>query len=97
MELIVIPVTRQEHEFRHHPYHSPIGFIAGSYSRTMSAAGHFVCKIGFPTVLSRQPGCHRDIGVSHQQVIRFVFKPSNLTEVTTVTVADEIGFHPGHF
>jgi hypothetical protein len=30
----------------------------------MSAVGHFVYKVGFPTVPSRQPGCLRDTGVS---------------------------------
>lgn len=63
-ELSVVPIARQEHEFRHNHCHHPIGFIAGSYSGTMSAVGHFVCKVGFPTVPSRQPGCHRDTGVS---------------------------------
>ena len=63
----------------------------------MPAVGHFVCKIGFSTVPSRQPGCHRGTGVSRQQVIRFVFESSNLTKVTTVTMTDEIGFHPEHF
>lgn len=63
----------------------------------MSAVGHFVCKVGFPTVPSRRQGCHRGTGVSRQQVIRFVFESSNLTKVTTVTMADEIGFYPEHF
>jgi len=31
-------------------------------SGTMSAVGHFVYKVGFPTVPSRQPGCLRDRG-----------------------------------
>ena len=60
-ELSVVPVARQKHEFRHYHCYHPIGFIAGSYSGTISAVGHFVYKFGFPTVPSRQPG---DTGVS---------------------------------
>ena len=63
-ELSVVPVARQEHEFRHHHCYHPIGFIAGSYGGIISAVGHFVYKIGFPTVPSSQPGCLRDTGVS---------------------------------
>lgn len=60
-------------------------------------SGTSYVKFGFPTVPSRQQGCHRGTGVSRQQVIRFVFESSNLTKVTTVTMADEIGFYSEHF
>ena len=87
----VVPVARQKHEFRPTIVIILLVSLQDYIVERCQQSGTSYVKLD-----SRQyhPASKVVIVAQESAVIRFVFESSNLTKVTTVTMADEIGFYP---